>query len=72
MVKALQRYGMFLADGGNVALTARSDARTSAKWDALFEEGSHALVGIEPADFEVLAWEGDPIPLTFACERNGL
>lgn len=72
VVKALQRYGMFLADGGNVALTARSDVRTTAKWDALFEEGSHALVGVEPADFEVLAWEGDPIPLTFACDRNGL
>lgn len=72
VAEALQRYGMFLADGGNVALTARSDARTTAKWDSLFEEGSHALVGIEPDDFEVLAWEGEAIPLTFECERNGL
>lgn len=71
VVRAMQTYGMFLADGGNVALMGRSDARTAAKWDTLFSEGSHALVGIEPEDFEVLALDGPAIPLTFQCARNG-
>ena len=69
VVHALQKYGMFLADGGNIALTARSDARTTHKWDEVFEDGSHALFGIEPADFELVAIEGPAIPLTFDCER---
>jgi len=71
VVTALQTYGMFLADGGNIPLMARSDRRTTAKWDQLFEDGSHALFGIEPQDFEVLALEGDAVPLTFDCARNG-
>lgn len=70
LVVALQTYGMFLADGGNVVLTVQSDVGTTAKWDELFEEGTHALVGIEPEDFEVLEL-GPSIPLTFDCVRNG-
>lgn len=67
---ALQRYGMFLADGGNIPLMARSDRRTTAKWADLLDDGSHALFGIEPQDFEVVALEGSPIPLTYDCVRN--
>lgn len=70
VVVALQTYGMFLADGGNVALTVQSDIGTETKWDEVFEEdGTHALEAIEPADFEVLVL-GTPIPLTFDCVRN--
>lgn len=68
---ALQTYGMVLADGGNIPLMAEADTRSTAKWADLFEDGSHALFGIEPADFEVVALEGEAIPLTFECERNG-
>ena len=67
VVRAMQTYGMFLADGGNIALTAESDARSTAKWADLFE--SHGLVGIEPSDFELLEL-GDAIPLTFECART--
>jgi len=35
VARALQRYGMILADGGNVALTAQSDRFTRAKWIGL-------------------------------------
>jgi serine/threonine-protein kinase len=70
VAEALQTYGMFLADGGNIPLSARSDARTAHTWDELFEDGSHALYGIEPQDFEVLALD-EAIPLTFDCVRNG-
>ncbi|MBX2796373.1 MAG: hypothetical protein KTR31_01850 [Myxococcales bacterium] len=72
IVAALQRYGMFLADGGNVALMGRSDQRTEAKWTDLFaQQLTRALEGIEPRDFDVVQ-VGDSVPLTFACERNGL
>lgn len=68
---ALQTYGMVLADGGNIPLMGQADTRSTAKWADLLEDGSHALFGIEPADFEVVALEGEAIPLTFECERNG-
>jgi serine/threonine-protein kinase len=71
VVDALQKYGMFLADGGNVTLTARSDRRASTTWAALFEDGSHALEALQPEDFEVLLLEPPEIPLTFDCVRNG-
>jgi serine/threonine-protein kinase len=62
VARALQRYGMILADGGNVALTARSDRHTRAKWDGLLD--SHDLAAITPADFEMVdggpryTWDG--------------
>ena len=34
VARALQRYGMFLADGGNIALTVASDRYSTAKWSA--------------------------------------
>ena len=37
VARALQRYGMLLADGGNIALTAQSDRFTTAKWAGLLE-----------------------------------
>lgn len=66
VARALQTYGMYLADGGNVALTARSDRSTTAKWADLME--SRDLEDIEPADFELLEM-GPEIPLTFDCAR---
>ena len=67
VARALQRYGMFLADGGTVALTGRSDRFTKAKWDGLL--GPHDLEGIQPQDFEVLEMP-EPIPLTYDCRRT--
>jgi serine/threonine-protein kinase len=37
VARAMQKYGMYHADGGNIALTARSDRYTTAKWDGLLE-----------------------------------
>jgi serine/threonine-protein kinase len=67
VVRALQSYGMFLADGGSVTLMGAADTRSTAKWADLFD--THALVGIEPDDFELLALDGPAIPLTFDCVR---
>jgi hypothetical protein len=67
VARGLQRYGMFLADGGNVALTARSDRFTRAKWAGLL--GSRDLDVIRPSDFEMVDG-GERIPLTLDCVRN--
>ncbi len=53
VARALQRYGMLLADGGNIALTARSDRFTEHKYADLGFD-SHSMFGIEPQDFEML------------------
>lgn len=70
LVTALQTYGMFLADGGNVALMGESDRRSAVAWKDVLEGGPHALRGIEPADFELVEL-GVEVPLTFDCVRNG-
>jgi serine/threonine-protein kinase len=67
VARGLQRYGMALADGGNIALTARSDRFTTAKWDGLL--GPRDLDTIEPTDFEVID-TGPPIELTYDCVRT--
>jgi len=67
VARGLQKYGMLLADGGNIALTAQTDRHTQAKWDGLL--GSHDLVSITPGDFEVIAL-GTPLALTNDCLRS--
>ena len=59
---------MFLADQGNIALTAQSDDDTTTKYaDVGFN--SHSLFPIQVSDFEVvkmpplISWTGD-------CVRN--
>jgi hypothetical protein len=66
VARALQRYGMYHADRGEVSLTAQSDRRTAAKWDGLL--GWRDLEALRVEDFEVVD-HGDRIPVTFACER---
>lgn len=68
VARALQKYGMFLADGGNIALTAQSDADTTTKYtDVNF--GPLDLQGLKVTDFDVLKMT-TLIPLTYECERN--
>lgn len=64
---ALQRYGMLLADGGQITLTAQSDRYTRAKWDGLL--GPRDLSAIRPGDFEMIE-AGPRIPLTLDCVRE--
>lgn len=66
VARAMQRYGMLLSDAGRVALTARSDRFTRAKWSGLL--GAQDLSSIRPRDFEMVA-AGEPIPLTNDCVR---
>lgn len=68
VARALQTYGMILADGGNIALTAQSDRLSTAKWEDLLT-GSRDLEDVQVSDFEVVEagerfyWGGD-------CTRN--
>jgi serine/threonine-protein kinase len=61
---ALQTYGMFLDDGGNIPLTI--DASASAYL------GSHDLDPIQVSDFEVVASPDAAIPSTDKCTRTPL
>lgn len=67
VARALQRYGMLLADGGQITLTAQSDRFTRAKWDGLL--GPRDLAAIRPGDFEMID-AGARIPLTLDCVRE--
>jgi hypothetical protein len=67
VARAMQEYGIALADGGNIALTARSDRSTTARWEGLLEPRD--LDEIQPNDFEVID-TGAPIPLTYDCVRT--
>jgi len=69
IARALQRYGMILADGGNIALTAAGDRFTTAKWSAVLPSGSTGLAAIQVTDFELID-AGPRIPLTYDCVRN--
>jgi hypothetical protein len=68
VARAMQKYGLFLADGGTVALTAQSDRFTAHKWSEV-AVGSHSLTGIKVTDMEVVGM-GTPIAYTGDCVRN--
>jgi serine/threonine-protein kinase len=75
ILRTLQKYGMVLADGGNVPLTAESDYYTTHKWsefgmDPNTQSGDQLLYGIAVTDFEVV-YTGPTITLTYDCNSNG-
>jgi serine/threonine-protein kinase len=68
VARAMQKYGMFLADGGNVTLTAQNDADTKAKYaDVDFDV--HDMQDLKVTDFEIVEL-GTPIRMTDECKRN--
>jgi hypothetical protein len=66
VARAMQKYGMYHADGGNIALTAQSDKYTTAKWDGLL--GPRDLGSLKVEDFDVID-HGPMIALSFDCMR---
>jgi len=66
VARALQKYGMFLADGGQIALTAQSDRLTAAKWNGLL--APRDLSALKATDFEMVDG-GARIPYTGNCLR---
>jgi serine/threonine-protein kinase len=67
VARAMQKHGILLADGGNIALTARSDRSTRVKWAGLL--GPRDFEALRPADFAMVVG-GERIPLTNDCVRN--
>ena len=66
VARAMQKYGMYHADGGNIALTAQSDRHTTAKWSGLL--GATDLSALKVTDFEVVD-HGPALSLTGDCNR---
>jgi serine/threonine-protein kinase len=66
VARAMQKYGMYHADGGNIALTAQSDRHTTAKWSGLL--APQDLAALKVTDFEVID-HGAAITLTNDCVR---
>ena len=74
ILRTMQRYGIVLADGGNIALTFESDRFTTAKWSQLgvtaqmfFQTAGAARV--EVGDFQVID-TGPRIAETYDCVRS--
>ncbi len=67
VARALQQYGMVLADGGSIALTAQSDRFTAHKWDGLLD--TRDLSALQPTDFDVVQ-TGEPTALDDDCQRT--
>lgn len=70
IARALQRYGMILADGGQVALTAESDLFTEHTWEEV-GISSRSLASIDATDFEIVE-AGAEIYDTWDCQREQL
>ena len=76
ILNTMKRYGIVLADGGNIALTAESDLYTTTKWTDLGfgphvfwdTDGANA---VEVTDFEVVD-TGDRIAETWNCVPNNV
>jgi serine/threonine-protein kinase len=68
VAKAMQKYGMFLADGGTIALTGASDKYSSVKWSDLGMD-SYSLQAIQVTDMEVVDM-GSPITWSGGCTLN--
>jgi serine/threonine-protein kinase len=67
VAKAMQKYGLFLADGGTIALTAADDRFTTHKW-AEVGVNSQSLTAIKTSDMEVVQM-GAPVA-AMDCVRN--
>lgn len=70
IARALQKYGMFLSDGGKVPLTVESDRFTTHKWSE-FGLASDTLGALSVSDFQVVEM-GTPVDYAAddSCYRN--
>lgn len=67
IARALKKYGMMLADAGNDALTAESDALEATKWGSLLGRDDLASIGM--SDFEVVDFGAVQVH-SMDCRRN--
>jgi serine/threonine-protein kinase len=74
ILRTMQRYGIVLADGGNIALTAESDLFTTHRWtelgiDSRVFDASVPGAPVKITDFAVID-TGPRIVETYDCVRN--
>ncbi|MEM7354760.1 MAG: hypothetical protein AAF657_28385 [Acidobacteriota bacterium] len=74
ILNTFKRYGMVLADGGTIALTAESDLYTTTTWDELGIDSrvfdlTAGAAKVLVTDFEVID-TGPRIGETYECERT--
>lgn len=67
VAKAMKKYGMFLSDGGNQALTAQSDKFTTAKWGTNLTQNDLGALSFD--DFEMVDG-GTRIPRSGNCPHT--
>jgi len=68
ILRTLQKYGMFLSDGGSIPLTGEADTFNTHKWADLGID-THSLFNINPTDFDVIE-AGEPMTVTYNCVRT--
>ncbi len=79
VLRTMQRYGIVLSDGGNIALTFENDSGTTTKWTDLaieareFSDGAGAGAGapVLVTDFQIID-TGPRILETYNCVRSVL
>lgn len=75
ILRTMQRYGIVLADGGNIALTFETDRGTTAKWNDLgigsqiFWNGAGGSTPVQVSHFEIIN-TGPRIGETWECVRS--
>ncbi len=74
VLRTIQRYGIVLADGGFIALTAEDDTYTTHKWSELGITSQTFVPGtgnpaVQVTDFEVVD-TGPQINVTYECARG--
>lgn len=75
ILRTMQRYGIVLADGGNIALTFERDRYTTAKWNTLgitsqtFWNGANGSTPVLVSHFEIID-TGPRIGETWDCVRS--
>ena len=74
ILNTFKHYGIVLADGGNIALTAESDLYTTTSWDDLGIDShtffdTNGAAPVEVTDFEVVD-TGPRIGETYDCVRT--
>ena len=67
IARTLMTYGMFLADGGDIALTFADDRFATHPW-ATMNFDSHSMFGIQPSDFQMV--DGGKRHTSGDCVRN--
>lgn len=75
ILRTMQRYGIVLSDGGNIALAFEGDRFTTAKWSELgigphvFWSGANGATPVAVGDFEIIG-TGPRIAEFFNCVRT--